>query len=335
MLIDRNYTLPEFLLWTRRNIYLLLVLSIAPVVLYQVVGLKFLTIPFSIVFLLGTTVALSAGFKNLQAYARMQDAQVLWVAIASDSRAFGIACRDLIPDRTVARMFVDRHLAWLATLRHEMRQRKPWESAEKAYNVEWRNRYKVPERENTLGSELVRFLPPEDAAQVLESRNKPYAVLSLQSADAKRLLDAGAINAGAFAEVQRAMRGFQDQQCKTERIKDFPYPRQLAFIHSTFVWILCILLPLGMISEFERLNDVVDGWAKGNMVWLAIPMSLLISWMYTSLDQVNEATENPFEGGTNDVPISHMCEQVELDLREVLGEIGLPNTRRAPTGIAL
>ncbi|NUS60170.1 MAG: multidrug transporter [Lysobacter sp.] len=335
MLVDRNYTLPEFLLWTRRNIYLLLVLSIVPVVLYEVVGLKFLTIPFAIVVLLGTTVALSAGFKNLQAYNRMQDAQILWVSIASTSRAFGTACRDLIPDRMVARTFVNRHLAWLATLRHEMRQRKPWESTDKAYNTEWRRRYKIPERENTLNSELLRYLPPEEAAQVLESRNKPYAALSLQSADAKRLLDAGVLAPVAFAEVQRALREFQDQQCKTERIKDFPYPRQLAFIHSTFVWILCILLPFGMISEFERLNDLVTGVAKGNMVWLAIPLSLLISWMYTSLDQVNEATENPFEGGTNDVPISHMCEQVELDLREVLGEMGVPNTRRAPTGIAL
>ncbi|MCC8363735.1 multidrug transporter [Lysobacter sp. A6] len=335
MLIDRNYTLPEFLLWTRRNIYLLLVLSIVPVVLYEVVGLKFLTIPFAIVFLLGTTVALSAGFKNLQAYNRMQDAQVLWVTIASTSRAFGIACRDLIPDRMVAKVFVNRHLAWLATLRHEMRKRKPWESTDKAYNVEWRNRYKIPEREQTLNSELLRYLAPDEAAQVLESRNKAYQALALQSADAKRLLDAGALSPVAFAEVQRAMREFQDQQCKTERIKDFPYPRQLAFIHSTFVWILCILLPFGMISEFERLNEMVAGWASGRMVWLAIPLSLLISWMYTSLDQVNEATENPFEGGTNDVPISHMCEQVELDLREVLGEIGLPQAVRTPSGIAM
>ena len=54
-----------------------------------------------------------------------------------------------------------------------------------------------------------------------------------------------------------------------------------------------------------------------------------------SLDQVNEATENPFEGGTNDVPITHMCEQVELDLREVLGEIGLPQAVRTPSGIAM
>jgi putative membrane protein len=280
-------------------------------------------------------VALSVGFKNLQTYNRMQEAQQVWVSIASSSRVFGTFCRDMIADRLAARVFVNRHLAWLATLRHEMRKHKPWEATDKPYNVEYRRRYTIPEREQTLASELSRFLSPEEAAQVLESRNQPYQALALQSADAKRLLDAGAITPAAFAEMQRALREFQDLQCKTERIKDFPYPRQHAFIHALFVRILCVLLPFGMISEFERLNDVVVGWASGHMVWLAIPLSLLISWMYISLDQVAESTENPFEGGANDVPITHMCEEVELDLREALGEIQLPQAARTKSGIAM
>jgi len=39
------------------------------------------------------------------------------------------------------------------------------------------------------------------------------------------------------------------------------------------------------------------------------------------LDQVSGSTENPFEGGANDVPVTQMCEDVELDLREVLGDL--------------
>ena len=335
MLIDRDYTLPEFLMWTRRSIYVLLVLSVVPVVLYEVVGLRWLMIPFGIVFLLGTTVALSAGFKNLQTFNRMQDAQQVWVQIASSSRAFGTAIRDLVPDRPTATAFMSRHLAWLTALRHEMREHKPWEASEKPYNVEYRRKYSVPEREHNLASELVRYLAPDEASQVLESRNQAYRALALQSEAARRLLDAGEITPGAFAEIQRALREFQDQQCRTQRIKDFPYPRQHAFIHTIFVRILCVLLPFGMISEFERLSEIVPGGAGAYMVWLAIPLSLLISWMYVSLDQVGESTENPFEGGANDVPITHMCEQVELDLREVYGEIGLPEGTPRKSGIAM
>lgn len=335
MLIDRSYTLPEFLLWTRRTLYVLVFLSVVPVVLYEVAGIQWLAIPWGIVFLLGTTVALSAGFKNLQTYNRMQEAQQVWSSIASSSRAWGTSCRDLVPDALLAKSLVNRHLAWLATLRHEMRQRKSWESADKPYNAEYRRHYSIPEREQLLSSELARYLTPGEAAQVLESRNKTYQALALQSAEARRLLAEGLVTPAAFAELQRALREFHDQQGRSERIKNFPYPRQHAFVHTLFVRIMCVLLPFGMISEFERLNEVVGGWAQGYMVWLVIPISLLISWMYTSLDQVGESTENPFEGGANDVPITSICEEVELDLREMLGEIRLPDRSRSESGISL
>ena len=86
----------------------------------------------------------------------------------------------------------------------------------------------------------------------------------------------------------------------------------------------CLLLPFGLLREFDKLNDSVEGVLKGNMVWLVIPFSVLISWMYTSLERVGESTENPFDRSPNDVPISQMCRTAEIDLREMLGETDLP-----------
>ena len=114
------------------------------------------------------------------------------------------------------------------------------------------------------------------------------------------------------------------QQGRCESIKDFPYPRQYATVNSFFIKLFCLLLPFGLLSEFDKLNDSVEGVMKGNMVWLVIPFSVLISWMYTSLEQVGESTENPFEGNANDVPISQLCRTAEIDLRQMLGETDLP-----------
>jgi putative membrane protein len=75
---------------------------------------------------------------------------------------------------------------------------------------------------------------------------------------------------------------------------------------------------------FDQLDNVVTGLMKGHMIWLVVPFSVLISWMYTSLEQVGESTENPFEGSANDVPISQLCRNIEIDLREMLGEKELP-----------
>ena len=113
-------------------------------------------------------------------------------------------------------------------------------------------------------------------------------------------------------------------QGRSERIKDFPFPRQFATINPLFVKLFCVLLPFGLLREFDKLNESVDGLMKGNMVWLVIPFSVLISWLYTSLEQVGASTESPFEGGANDVPISQMCRAAEIDMRQMLGETDLP-----------
>jgi putative membrane protein len=123
---------------------------------------------------------------------------------------------------------------------------------------------------------------------------------------------------------RRSIKDFLLQQDRCECIKDFPYPRQYATINSFFIKLFCLLLPFGLLREFDKLNDSVEGLIKGNMVWLVIPFSVLISWMYTSLERVGESTENPFEGNANDVPISQMCRTAEIDLREMLGETDLP-----------
>jgi putative membrane protein len=74
---------------------------------------------------------------------------------------------------------------------------------------------------------------------------------------------------------------------------------------------------------------------KGNMVWLVIPFSGLISWIYTSLDQVGESTENPFEGSPNDVPMTQLCREVEIDLRNMLGETDLPPSLEPKNNIVM
>src|SRR5258705_3482664 len=121
------------------------------------------------------------------------------------------------------------------------------------------------------------------------------------------------------------LREFSDHQGKSERIKNFPYPRQYATVNTLFVKLCCILLPFALLGECNNLNDGISGGLKGYMVWFVIPFSVMISWVYTSLDQVGESTENPFEGSANDVPISQISRTVEIDIREMLGETDLPS----------
>lgn len=331
----KAYRFSEFLLWTRRNIYKTLIIGIIPVVLYEIVGLKWLAIPWTVVALLGTATAFIVGFKNTQTYNRTWEARQIWGAILNSSRAFGTMSRDFLNNSDKTKELIYRHFAWLTALRYAMRDSRIWETTSKVYNSEYKEFYVIPEKETPLESELEKYISTEELKYVLTTKNRATQLMSLQSKTIKQLFDNNEIDSYQFVEMQRMVKDFYDQQGKSERIKNFPYPRQFATINSFFIKLFCLLLPFGMLKEFDKLNEGMDGIMKGNMVWLVIPFSVLISWVYTSLEQVGESTENPFEGSANDVPISQMSRTIEIDMREMLGETDLPPALQPKNNIIL
>jgi putative membrane protein len=331
----KSYKFSEFLLWTRRNIYKTLVIGIIPVVLYQIAGLKWLAIPWTVVALLGTATAFLVGFKNTQTYNRTWEARQIWGAILNSSRAFGTMSRDFFNNSDRTKELVYRHFAWLTALRYAMRDSRIWETSSKSYNKEYREFYSIPEKETPLETELEKYISPEELRYILTTKNKAAQLMSLQSKTIQALFANKEIDSYQFVEMQRMIKDFYDQQGKNERIKNFPYPRQFATINSFFIKLFCILLPFGMLKEFDNLNATMEGIMKKHMVWLVIPFSVLISWVYTSLEQVGESTENPFEGSANDVPISQMSRTIEIDMREMLGETDLPPALQPKNNIIL
>jgi ion channel-forming bestrophin family protein len=325
MKISKSYKLSEFLEWTRRKLYIVLALAIIPVVLYQLLGQKWVALPWSLAVLLGTATSFIVGFKNAQTYNRTVEAQQIWTAIAGTSRYWGTISRDFPTNPRSTKALIHRHLAWLTVLRYELRSRRVWESVTASSNVEYRDKfYTVPETECGLEVELAKCLPDSESEQLAATTNKATRLISAQSMAIKDLLASQELAVPHHTEMQRTLKDLLDQQSRAERIKNFPYPRQYATINTIFVWCFAALLPFCLVREFDRLNDGTLNLLAGQMAWLAIPFTALVSWMYVSLDQVGESTENPFEGGANDVPISQMSRLVEVELREMLGESDLP-----------
>jgi ion channel-forming bestrophin family protein len=331
----KSYKLSEFLVWTKRTIFWLIILGIVPTVLYQILGLKWLAIPWTVVALLGTATAFIVGFKNTQTYNRTWEARQIWGAILNNSRTWGTMSRDFLNNPIITKELVYRHFAWLTALRYQMRDSRVWETTNKAHNEDYKVFYSVPEKESPLETELAKYISADELKYILTTKNKAVQIMSLQSKTLKELFANKEIDSYQFVEMEKMVKDFFDNQGKSERIKNFPYPRQFATINTFFIKLFCFLLPFGMLKEFDKLNESIEGVMKGNMVWLVIPFSVLISWVYTSLEQVGESTENPFEGGANDVPISQMSRTIEIDLREMLGETDLPPALQPKNNIIL
>jgi putative membrane protein len=43
------------------------------------------------------------------------------------------------------------------------------------------------------------------------------------------------------------------------------------------------------------------------------------------MEKVGDTSENPFENGLNDVPMTSICRDIEIDLKAMLGEDPLPD----------
>jgi putative membrane protein len=321
----RHYKLREVLYWTRREIYGLIPLAALPTVLYEVFDFK-ISLPWLPIALVGTAVAFIVGFKNNATYGRMWEARQIWGSIINSSRSWGIMAMDFVtsPDRAtnaqelkdIHTRLIYRHIAWLTALRFQLREPRAWENLSRNYNVEYKKYYHIPEHESKLEDELAKFLSTDDLNYVLGKKNRATQLIHLQSSDLRKLREAGMIDGFRHIELENLLVNLYEQQGKCERIKNFPYPRQFATLSLYFVFLFSILVPFGLLQEFDKLGEY--------FVWLTIPFSVLVSWIFLTMEKIGEATENPFEGTPNDIPVAALSRNIEIDLREMLDERNIP-----------
>ncbi|MBK9274218.1 MAG: multidrug transporter [Flavobacteriales bacterium] len=321
----RRFTLTQVLLWTRRDILWYLIFAAIATVLYDRAGWHWLTLPWVPIAMVGTAVAFIIGFKNNASYNRLWEARQIYGAILNSSRSWAIMAIDFVhgPGATAAELqairtqLVHRHIAWLHALRFQLRQPRAWEHMIKVYNREFRSAYRVDEQDgNTLADAIDGLVPQEEKEEVLARANVATQLLARQSRDLRELNARGLLHELRQVEMQNMLVDLYGQQGKCERIKNFPYPRQYATVNLMFVRLFNTLVPFGMLGEFARLGS--------GFVWLTIPFAALVSWVFMLMERIGEASENPFEGGANDVPITALTRTIEIDLREMLGEPEVP-----------
>ena len=347
MYTKRVYSIPIMLRWTRRYIFMFALISLIPVILYDLLGWTWLHLPWLPIGLVGTALAFIIGFKNNASYGRLWEARKIWGGIVNTSRSLTIMVNDFITNRNtkeplnedemfdLRKTIIMRHVAWMSSLRHALRAKKPWESSTfNRSDREYMDRINIREYNYTLEEELEGYLSPEDKAFVLGMNNKQTACLTLQSRHFGKLMQDGLIEDFRHMEMENMLVELFTLQGKAERIKNFPYPRQFATLNLFFVWIFIFLLPFGIMNEFDKIGQslitdmelpnaspsTIFTWIAHHFVWLSIPFSIVISWIFFTMERIGDVSENPFEGIGNDVPITTMSRGIEIDIRQMIGD---------------
>lgn len=351
MYLKRKFPLSGMIMWTRWDILKFTIIGAIPVFLYKTLGFYWLHLPWLPIGVVGTAVAFIVSFKNNASYDRLWEARKIYGGIVNASRSFTLMVNDFISNKhavnkktdkelfAIRKTLVMRHVAWMTSLRHTLRQHKPWEVSKiNRSDKEYMSKLSIPEWVISLEEDLNGYISESEIKEVLSKKNKQGACLTLQSNHLKELLDEGLIEDFRHMEFQSMLTEFFTLQGKVERIKNFPYPRQFATLNFIFVWIFILLLPLGMMHEFDKIGSIVVESIHEHMkvhdspihnvvefvgmyfIWFTVPFTVIVSWIFHTMERIGETTENPFEGNPNDVPITTMSRGIEIDIRQMIGD---------------
>ena len=336
MYTKKVYRSIDLATWTRYETFLFFSYVAIITILYYVLDLHWIKIPWTPLALIGTAVAFVIGFQNNAAYGRIWEARKIWGGIVNTSRTFGMFVQDMVTneyavekaDKSVLdneiKTLTYRHIAWMTALRHSMRASKPWETVvNEKTNREWSKYVHPPEWDSNVETDLKPYLSDEDMAYVMSKGNKQTAILYLQSHHIQSLKEKGYVWEFSFLKLEGVLEEMFTLQGKSERIKNFPYPRHFATLNHYFMWVFVMLLPFAIVPQFAEIGTemVNDHPTVGDFfIWLSIPFYVIVSWIFHTMERIGRTGENPFEGSANDVPISTIARGIEIDLRQNLGE---------------
>jgi len=307
------------LLWhfARKNLFRTLIVSTVAAVLYKVFGFKFVGIPFLPIGTIGTAVAFFIGFKNNQAYDRLWEARKLWGGLTNTSRNFAAQLIALVDDKAVVKELLYRHIAYLNILRLQLRKTIPWATSRENLHQTFRSeREELQEFDQGLKN-ILETNGKGDYYETLRAKNNVASgILKLQMLDLTRLKREKHLDEYEHSDLMKHINELFNLQGGCERLKSTPLFRQYSIFSRVFVVLFIYLLPFGLLKDLSVLAD----WG----VWLTIPFSMLISWVFFTMEQIGEFSENPFDNAVNDIPIAAICRNIEIDIKELLAEGNLP-----------
>ncbi|TNE56381.1 MAG: hypothetical protein EP344_12655 [Bacteroidetes bacterium] len=331
MYIKRNYGFWMTFNWSKKPFIIGAVYALAINALHHFTDWD-ITLPWQPLTVVGIAVAFYLGFKNNSSYDRSWEARKIWGSIVNNSRTFGAAVLAFIqsahPEKVqeLRRELIHRHIAWLTALRYQLRLSRQWEHTDERLKAVY-----VPtvceEYFDQLDQELINYIPAAEFQRYTDKANMATQILATQSVRLQELRNDNHFDDFRHMEFHALIRSFYEDQGKSERIKNFPFPRQYA---STALWlsvVFCSLIPFALLGIFTETKSV--------LYWLWPLFSAMITWVFFLMEKIGDYSENPFEGTYNDVPITSIARGIEIDLREMINDTDIPQPVQEENGFLM
>jgi putative membrane protein len=304
MIVARSANLPQMLRYIGRPLAVLFVVDVLIVVAYVFAGCKWLAVEDIPLSIFGGVIGVIVGFRNSSAYARWWEARTVWGSIVNNSRSLGRQVLSMIippgddphaADEVAAmqRQLLFHQIAWVHALRQQLRG--------------------LP-----VMPEVAGLLEPEATAAVTKQANIALAIQQRMANALTACRQRGWLDDRSWQSLDRSLSSLTDAQGAAERIKNTPLPRQYDVSIRCFTDLFCLLLPLGMVSSLGLLTPIG---------------STCVGLIFLVLEQIGRDLENPFDNTPHDIALSAMCRNIEINLKQMLGEVALPEPLTPVDGV--
>src|SRR5262245_13104534 len=325
MHIGRRYKVTEFLVWTRREAIYLVSWSLIVTLFLQVSHWNFVAIPAPILTIVVSALSIVLAFNNQQCYARFNEALTTSAQLTSNSLIFANRLSSTVGNLDAAqsgarlRELFYRHFAWLTALRFSLRERRTWENTFEPGNARFLAKIPSPESQSVLNDELKTYLSDAELQKVMAHRGDKEALILHWQYDAiTELFNKKLISEFILIVLTGTLDDLARLQGALKRMKSYPYARNYYSIAVMLVTAFVAIVPFALFPYAQELGKSagIEHWTA----WLNVPFSAVVGWLFVSLEKVGENSSNPFEGGSNDVPISFIARRIEIEMRIMLGE---------------
>jgi len=248
--------------------------------------IPFTPVPFQIA---GVAIAIFLAFRNNSSYDRWWEGRKLWGSITNSSRTFARQVMTFIDGasadgQALQRELIYRHIAFLNALRHQLRGEPPLEGAQ-------------------------GLVSPEELEALGKQKNVAAGLVHQNGVRLSEGVKRGLLSEQRHVWLDATLTELINCQGGCERLKSTPIPTAYRFFTHRFTRLFIVVLPLGLVEQLGAFT---------------IGTVLALAFIFLVLDTIGRVLEDPFSLGPNGLALSAMCRNIEINVRQQLGEAELP-----------
>ncbi len=239
-----------------------------------------INIPIAIPTVIATLISVLLAFRTAQSYDRWWEARKVWGEIVNDSRTLVRQIKLFVP------ISPEKNIE----LKKFANRQIVW-----CYALSEHLRRQNP------SDKVAKYVAEND----LKSQNIPLTLLQLHSENLFFITEKYNLNANQQVQIDTTIARLTDAMGKGERIKNTVFPKNYSHLIHCLIYVFTTLLPFGL-SELSIIFEIL--------------LTVLLPVIFITFEKTAIIMQDPFENIPTDTPMTTICNTIEKNINEMIGE---------------